>query len=119
MPKVMVVEDDQDLALLLRTVLEDQGYAIETAANGRQALELLAGENPDLILLDMKMPVMNGWQFAEEYHRRYDSPAPIVVLTASEQAARNAREVKASAWLGKPFDLGTLVSMVRDYLPLG
>ncbi len=63
----------------------------------------------------MKMPVMNGWELAREFRSRYDSQVPILVLTASADARRRAEEIGANGWIGKPFDLDTLVGTVGRY----
>jgi CheY-like chemotaxis protein len=65
----------------------------------------------------MKMPVMGGREFAEEYRRREPQAAPIVVVTAADDAQKRAAEVGASAWIGKPFDPEALVEKVDDLLP--
>ena len=113
---VLVVDDDQDLLNLVALVLETDGFKVQTAADGRAGLAAVELGMPDLILLDMKMPVMNGWEFASEYHARYNGQAPIVVLTAAEDAKRRAKEVGAVGWIGKPFDLDTLVEVVRQHI---
>jgi CheY-like chemotaxis protein len=113
--KVLVIEDDQDLVALVAMLLEGDGYAVEIAGNGREALDSLARHLPDIILLDMKMPVMNGPEFARELEVRYGHQAPIIVLTAAADAHRRAAEVGADAWLGKPFDPDALLSTVRRY----
>jgi len=83
---VLVVEDDPDLAALEAELLEEHGHRVEVARNGREALAVIERATPDLILLDMRMPVMNGREFADEYRRRQRSPAPIVVVTAAASA---------------------------------
>ncbi|AKT37453.1 response regulator [Chondromyces crocatus] len=113
--KVLVIEDDQDLVALVSLLLQGDGYSVEIAGNGREALDALARELPDVILLDMKMPVMNGPEFARELEVRYGHQAPIIVLTAAADAHRRAAEVGADAWLGKPFDPDVLLSTVRRY----
>jgi CheY-like chemotaxis protein len=115
--RVLVVEDDPDLAALEADVLAERGHDVEVANNGREALDAVARHKPDLILLDMKMPVMGGREFAEEYRRREPHTAPIVVVTAADDAQRRAAEVGASAWLGKPFDPEALLEKVDDLLP--
>lgn len=112
---VLVVDDDQDLRSLLALVLEEEGYHVETAADGQQGLDAVNREMPDLILLDMKMPVMDGWEFAKEFRARFERQAPIVVLTAAADAKKRAEETGAVDWIGKPFDLDTLLNIVgRD-----
>ena len=114
--RVLVVEDDPDLAALEADVLVESGHAVEIASNGREALDAVERAPPDLILLDMKMPVMGGREFAEEYRRRAPEAAPIVVVTAADDAQRRAAEVGASAWIGKPFDPDALVDKVASLL---
>jgi CheY-like chemotaxis protein len=111
---VLVVDDDQDLLSLVAFVLESEGFHVETASDGRQALDAVAKHLPNLILLDMKMPVMDGWEFAKQFHSKYDSQAPIVVLTAYEDAKKRAQEIGANGWVGKPFDLDALVNIVKQ-----
>jgi CheY-like chemotaxis protein len=116
--RILVVEDDPDLAALEADVLQERGHAVEIAKNGREALDAVHRAAPDLILLDMKMPVMGGREFAEEYRRREPKAAPIVVVTAADDAQRRAAEVGASAWIGKPFDPEALVDKVASVLDL-
>lgn len=117
MARVLVVEDDPDLAALEADVLAERGHEVEVASNGREALDAVARAKPDLIVLDMKMPVMGGREFAEEYRRREPHTAPIVVVTAADDAQKRAAEVGASAWIGKPFDPEALVDKVAELLP--
>jgi DNA-binding response OmpR family regulator len=114
--RVLVVEDDPDLAALEADVLLECGHAVEIASNGREALDAVQRAAPDLILLDMKMPVMGGREFAEEYRRTAANAAPIVVVTAADDAQHRAAEVGASAWIGKPFDPEVLVDKVASLL---
>jgi CheY-like chemotaxis protein len=102
---VLVVEDDPDLLSLVELILRDAGYRVATASHGRAALARVAEEMPALILLDMRMPVMNGWEFAREFRALYGRAAPIVVVTAAENARARADEIGADGWLAKPFDL--------------
>jgi CheY-like chemotaxis protein len=113
---ILVADDDQDLLNLVALLLTGEGYEVKTASDGREALAVVERQMPDLILLDMKMPVMNGWEFAAKYHATYSStPAPIVVLTAAADARKAADEVGAASFVGKPFDLDTLIRAVKRY----
>ncbi|WP_437814429.1 response regulator [Sorangium sp. So ce1078] len=112
---VLLVEDDADLVALVSLVLQEGGYRVKIACNGREALAKMEHDLPDLILLDMKMPVMNGPEFARELEVRHGRQSPIIVLTAAADAHRRAAEVGADAWLGKPFDPDALLSTVRRY----
>lgn len=114
---VLVVEDDTDLLSMVRLVLEGAGYRVVTAAEGAEALQRVAGEMPALILLDMKMPGMDGWEFSRHFRARYNRQAPIVVLTAAENARRRAEEIGAEGYLGKPFEISELVAITERYVP--
>jgi urea transport system substrate-binding protein len=97
-------------------VLETEGFHLLTAPDGRAALEAVEKTMPDLVLLDMKMPIMNVWEFAAEFHRRYGETVPIVVVTAAENAEKRAEEIGAAGWVAKPFDVATLVRVVRRFV---
>lgn len=113
---VLVVEDDPSIRELVTLTLEDAGYQVREAANGRAALHECGLSPIDLILLDMRMPVMDGWAFAREYKATEVRHAPIVVLTAAEDAAARAAQIDANAYLGKPFDLNQLTTIVGRYV---
>jgi CheY-like chemotaxis protein len=109
---ILVVDDDPDLREFLRLMLTSMGFEVTSAANGQEALDDMEGHDHDLILLDMKMPVMNGWEFCRALKGR-DSRPPIVVLTAAPDPAGRAAEVQAEGWLGKPFEYADLEAIVR------
>ena len=111
---VLVVDDDLDLREALELILEDRGFRVVTAANGREALERLAGERPLAILLDMRMPEMDGWQFAKEFRARHPGRIPIVVCTAAEDARIRAAEVEAEGYLEKPFEMEEVFSVLGE-----
>lgn len=112
-PNVLVVEDDAALRELLALILEGEGLDVETAANGKEALDRITSRSPSVILLDMSMPVMDGWQFCRELDRRSGPRPRIIVVTAATDPARRADEVHADAWLAKPFDRDRLVTVVH------
>ncbi len=113
---ILIVDDDPDLQEVLALTLEAAGHRVSQAPHGALALECVARELPDLILLDMKMPVMDGWAFAAAFHARHGDGVPLVVVTAAEDARSRARETGAAAWLGKPFDLDALLETVERLL---
>ncbi len=113
---ILVVDDDQDLLDLLAFVLSSEGYDVRTASDGQEALDVVEDKMPSLILLDMRMPVMDGWEFASEFHNRFEDGVPIVVVTAAENAEKRAEEIGASGWISKPFDVGSLIVLVRQQL---
>ncbi len=108
--RVLVVDDDASIRELLSTVLEDDGYEVVPAANGEDALAVCARWRPDVIVLDLMMPVMDGWTFAKRLRERDD--IPIVVLSAANDLERHAKSVGATEVIGKPFDLDQLIPKV-------
>lgn len=104
-PSILVVEDDPDLLAIVEMILSDAGYLVRTAPEGRAALARVAEEMPALVFLDMRMPGMNGRDFAREFRARYGRAAPIVVVTAAENARERAEEIGAEGWIAKPFEL--------------
>jgi CheY-like chemotaxis protein len=109
-----VVDDDRDVLEALRDVLQDAGYLVLTATNGKEALEVLDGvARPDLAIVDLMMPVMDGWGFVAELRAR--APIPVVVITAAgENVLANAPV--AAGYLTKPVNLGALLEVVRRRL---
>jgi CheY-like chemotaxis protein len=114
-PRILVVDDDTSIRSFVEMALDGEGYAVSTATNGKQALEVTGQVRPDLILLDMRMPVMDGWSFARTYRQQAGPHAPIVVITAATDAGERAAEIDADGYLGKPFDLDDLLGLVSRY----
>lgn len=114
---ILVVEDEQDLLSSIKFFLESEGYNVIAAENGLIALNLIHNQGvPNMILLDMKMPVMNGWQFADAFSKKYKDQSPIVVMTAAPSAERRAQEINAIKWLSKPFELDDLLRTVKEVI---
>jgi two-component system, chemotaxis family, chemotaxis protein CheY len=113
---VLVVDDDEDIRDLIQLELEDGGYRVLTAPDGQVALDLLGRSRIDLILLDMRMPVMDGWTFARQYRQWSIPHAPIVVITAAKDASQRAAEIAADDHLSKPFELKDLDAVVQRAL---
>ena len=113
---VLVVEDDPDLRALEAELLSSAGYRVTTAADGLEALDRVEEERPALVLLDMRMPRMDGWKFAAAFRERYGDACPIVVVTAAEDARQRADEVGASGWLAKPFDVDEVLREVERHV---
>ncbi len=114
MTTVLVVEDEFGIAELLDTVLTDEGYQVLTAMNGREGLDLLAHEQPELVLSDYMMPVMDG---AALLSRMQAEPAlqgiPVVMMSSMPEAAVAARCAGYAAFLRKPFKLFEVVDVVK------
>jgi two-component system, chemotaxis family, chemotaxis protein CheY len=112
--RVLVVDDDEALRELLRTDLTDRGYAVETVAHGAAALEILKRQEPNVIVVDLKMPIMDGWSFVEQLRRNSAGrPLPaIILLTATRDGEASAKRLAVDAYLLKPFDLDDLASAI-------
>ena len=114
---ILVVDDDEVILESVGFVLTDDGYDVVVAANGKEALERIEQRPPCLILLDMRMPVMDGWAFAAAYRERPAPHAPILVMTAAHNSRSRAAEIDADGYLAKPFDVDDLLDLVRHYVP--
>lgn len=107
---MLVVDDDEGLQETLQVLLEMEGYDVAIAQDGLDALAKLDHLSPDLILLDLMMPRMDGFEFVAELERRgRRGGIPIVVLTADGRAKYKAERVSAAGYLGKPFDVPELL----------
>ncbi len=114
---ILVVDDDRDMQATIAAILEDEGFDVRLAGDGLDALAALETTRPALILLDITMPRMDGYAFAEELRRRGAHAAiPIVVLTADGRAEEKAARVGADAYLAKPFGLSELLDCVGQLL---
>ena len=112
---VLVVDDDEDLRSLVALMVNTAGLPVEEAANGVEALEAVQRRRPAVILLDMRMPVMDGWAFCSALRSLDGAPPPIIVITAAPDPARCAAEVEADAWLAKPFSYDDLLRTLRRF----
>jgi two-component system, chemotaxis family, chemotaxis protein CheY len=114
---VLVVDDDPDILEALSEILEAEGFEIRRARNGKEALERLEPEPPQLILLDLMMPVMDGWEFAQRMRQKPSvANIPLIVLSADRNVGSKATDIGAVGHLAKPFELNDLLDMVRRSL---
>lgn len=110
---ILVVDDEPTLQEALQDLLELEGYAVRRAGNGVEALEQVEAERPQLIVLDLMMPRMNGYEFVAELERRnLRSQLPIIILTADGRAREKAARVGAEVGIAKPFDVAVLLGEV-------
>ena len=114
--KALVVDDDHDIAEMVRMALTDEGYEVVLASNGEVALTASQLHLFDIILLDMRMPVMDGWTFARTYRALPGPHAPMIVVTAARDASERAAEISADGFLAKPFSLDELFDIVNRYV---
>jgi CheY-like chemotaxis protein len=115
-PHILLVDDDQAIRSAMGIVLADEGYRVSLATNGADALALLGREWPDLIVLDLNMPVMTGWEFYQHLQAQ-ERTVPVVFMTAGQRAHEEARRHGAADALAKPFDISELVAVVQRHLP--
>lgn len=117
MNTILVVENEDDILFALTILLERDGYAVRTAQNGAVALETLEKHGlPDLILLDMSMPIMDGWEFSRVLDEKYKNKPPVVIMTAAADAGKRAKDIGAADWIGKPFVLKNLLELIKKTL---
>lgn len=114
--KILVVDDEERLRVLLQSYLRQEGFEVVTANNGREALFVVRQERPDLIILDLMMPEMDGYSFMNVYSK--DSSTPVIILTAKldEQDKVLGLELGADDYVTKPFSLRELTARIRAVL---
>jgi two-component system chemotaxis response regulator CheY len=112
--RVLVVDDDLSILDTVSSILSGEGYQVMSATGGEEALALTRTWHPTLVLLDMRMPVMDGWAVARALHES-GTRVPIVVMTAAENARRWADEIGAAGHLAKPFGLDELIDCVERH----
>lgn len=115
-PRVLVVEDDESIRQFIEMALNDDGFEVAVAEEGAAALEEVARFRPEVILLDMRMPGVDGWSFAQAYRASPQPRAPILVLTAARSAEASAAEIEADAFLAKPFELSELLRILNSLI---
>lgn len=109
---ILVVDDDHTIRTTVADILSLEGYPVEVATNGAEALTIVERVRPSLILLDMRMPVLDGWGFGRALRER-GIDVPILVMTAAVNARRWAEEIGADGYLAKPFELAELLDAVE------
>jgi DNA-binding response OmpR family regulator len=117
MSTILVVEDDPNLAFVLKDNLEFEGYVVVTVADGAQALDKVAALRPDLVILDVMLPSLNGIQVCKGLRERGDR-TPVILLTARSQEAEKVLGLDAGAddYVTKPFGVQELLARVRVML---
>ena len=111
--KILIVEDEANIRELLRLYLEREGYAVIEAENGVEGIKLWKSEKPDMLLLDVMMPVMDGWAVCKEI--RAESDVPIIMLTAKGETADRVSglEMGADDYIVKPLEMPEVIARVR------
>ena len=113
---VLIVEDDKNIAELLQLYLEKEGYAVSIAADGGQGLAKFRSEAPDLVLLDVMMPVMDGWAVCRTI--RAESQVPIIMLTAKSETDDKVTGLRSGAddYITKPFEMKEVLARIEAVL---
>jgi DNA-binding response OmpR family regulator len=115
MTKVLLVDDEPDIVMMLKMSFEDEGHEVVTATNGNEALDRLAGGDIDVVVLDLMMPVADGWAVLEGKRARGDDTPVIVVSAKSEpKDMRRVLELGAVEYVMKPFDLDALLALATE-----
>ena len=114
--KILVVDDDKNICELLRLYIEKDGFQVVIANDGKRALEMFRAEQPDLIMLDIMLPELDGWQVCREI--RKESQCPIIMLTAKGEVFDKVLglELGADAYVVKPFDAKEVVARIKAVL---
>jgi len=114
--KILVVDDDQNICELLRLYIEMEGFTVAIANDGRKALEAFDTENPDLVMLDIMLPELDGWQICREIRKK--SQCPIIMLTAKGEVFDKVLglELGADDYVVKPFEAKEVVARIKAVL---
>jgi CheY-like chemotaxis protein len=118
-PKILIVDDISDNSFLLQTFLETEGYQVDVADNGHAAIEKVEAEPPSLILLDMMMPGMNGFEVTRKIRQNTNLPyIPILLITGFDQPSEaEEQELGINGYIRKPVDFNELIDRIRSLLP--
>jgi DNA-binding response OmpR family regulator len=110
---ILIVDDDPAIRDVVSDILEMADYCVKTACNGAEALDLIRDDRPSAVLLDLMMPVMDGWEFLREYKDTASAmPVPVVIMSAAQDASQAVDELGAQALLAKPFEIETILAIV-------
>lgn len=117
--KILIVDDQYGIRILLNEVFNKEGYQTFQAANGIQALDIVTKERPDLVLLDMKIPGMDGIEILKRM-KMIDGSIRVIIMTAYGELdmIQESKELGALTHFAKPFDIDEIREAVKKYLPL-
>lgn len=114
--KIMLVDDEPSILKVLSIKLRVSGYQVISALNGDEALKLIKSEKPDVVLLDVIMPGMDGFEVLQKL--RAFSKLPVIVVSARPEYSRQAMTLGANAFIAKPFDIDELLKKIEQFLNL-
>jgi DNA-binding response OmpR family regulator len=115
-PRLLVVDDDCEVRTALAGVLTQEGYLVETARDGREALGALRSAPPDLVLLDLLMPGMNGFELLTELRHEHIATEPKIIVVTSSRGF-TAKDLGVTAVVCKPFDVDRLIGTIKAVVP--
>lgn len=118
-PVVLIADDDPWIVDLVKTFLQSEGFSVQSARNGQEALCEIAQHRPDIVLLDVMMPIKDGVTCCIELRQNPDTAEmPVVIMSATENVSSRLREIGADGFIAKPFDiedlLAVLISQLKD-----
>ena len=114
--RVLVVDDEPYIREIISQALREEGYEVEVAADGFEAIRQVRETAPDLILLDLMMPALDGRSFLDVYRQAPGLKVPIIVVTAARSAGRDVEHELGTAVVHKPFSIDHLLAVVRRHL---
>ena len=112
-PKVLIVEDNSDVRRLYAIGLNQRGFEVKLAANGAEAVERISSEQPDVILLDWLMPLMDGGEVLAKLWENGKAPIPIIVISGQPEPPADQRDPRIRTWLVKPVTIDELVAQIQ------
>jgi CheY-like chemotaxis protein len=116
--RILVVDDDQLIRDVVAEILEMSDYHVDKASNGAEALASMRIRQPAAVLLDLMMPIMDGWEFLRQCRRDPPcAPVPVAIMSAARNASAMAAELGAQAFLAKPFELESVLQLVERLAP--
>ncbi|MCL5962323.1 MAG: response regulator, partial [Chloroflexi bacterium] len=119
-PRIVVADDDPYVLDLVKMILEPEGFSVQSASNGQEALTEIAQQRPDIALLDVMMPVMDGVRCCRELRKNPEtSKIPVVVMSAGANLSKTAKEIGANGFIAKPFSIDDLIAILQRQLGNG
>ena len=117
--RVLVVDDDPSIRRMIVAALKRDGYTFLEAANGRDALDIMRNEHPDVVVLDLMMPILSGWDVLQERQQEEElKRIPVIIVSANrDPEVATAVDSGICAFLPKPFDIGALSALVKTCIP--
>ena len=112
MRRILIVDDEPLIREVLAEVLADEGYAVHSAADGQEALEAIAADLPDLVITDVMMPRLSGWDLLDRVRQQHPLLPMILISAVGQRAARPERLTDHTAFLAKPFALDELLALI-------